>query len=258
MNDAQPTTLLEVQDLNVFYGKHHVVRNVSLRVNEGEVVAIIGRNGAGKTTIARAISGLTAVAGGHVRLGEEEVTNLPPQEIVQRGMSHVPEGRRVFTKLSVRDNLLVGAYKSSAAQERLEQVTALFPILRDKLSQRAGQLSGGQQQMLALARALMAGPRVMVIDEPTMGLAPIIVQRLAESLRELVARERLSVILIDQQVSLAASVAGSAHILRHGQIVGSVGAEQIRSAEVREMYLGSGSGRSPTAGARAGEIGLTR
>jgi branched-chain amino acid transport system ATP-binding protein len=236
MSDLPP--LLEIEDLHVHYGKQHVLHGVSLVVPPGEVVALIGRNGAGKTTIARAATGLVRSSAGHVHFAGEELTNRPPHEIVWSGVAHVPEGRRVFAKLSVRENLLVGGYSSDHTDTRLEYVVSLFPVLGEKLRQRAGQLSGGQQQMLAIGRALMAEPRLIVIDEPTMGLAPVVVKHLAESLRELVARDGMTVLLMDQQTSLASRVATRAHVLREGRVVAEVAVEQLRSADVRAMYLG--------------------
>jgi branched-chain amino acid transport system ATP-binding protein len=227
---------LEVEGLHTYYGESHVLHGVSLRVDPGEVLAILGRNGMGKTTLIRSIVGFTPPREGRVRYKETELTTLPPYRMVDLGMALVPQGRRVFPSLSVRENLDVARH--GTGQWSLEQVYALFPRLRERADNRANKLSGGEQQMLAIGRALMSNPDLLLLDEPTEGLAPLLVREVGRVLAEL-KRGGLSILLVEQNLGLALSVADRIHVLSRGQIVhtGTPG-ELMRNDEVKHRYLG--------------------
>jgi branched-chain amino acid transport system ATP-binding protein len=227
---------LEVEGLHTYYGESHVLHGVSLRVDPGEVLAILGRNGMGKTTLIRSIVGFTPPREGRVRYKETELTTLPPYRMVDLGMALVPQGRRVFPSLSVRENLDVARH--GTGQWSLEQVYALFPRLRERADNRANKLSGGEQQMLAIGRALMSNPDLLLLDEPTEGLAPLLVREVGRVLAEL-KRGGLSILLVEQNLGLALSVADRIHVLSRGQIVhtGTPG-ELMRNDDVKHRYLG--------------------
>lgn len=232
--------LLEVDGLVVRYGPIAAVQGVSFHVDEGEVVALIGANGAGKSSTLRAIVRLVPAAEGEVRLEGRSLRATPTHQLPRRGLVLVPEGRRVFGELSVLDNLMLGAYSRSRAEiaASLRQVYALFPVLQERGSQRAGTLSGGEQQMLALGRALMARPRVLLLDEPSLGLAPAVVRQVFMLLRRL--REAgVTLLLVEQNARMALELADRAYILQSGRIVMSGRADELaRSDEVRRRYLG--------------------
>ena len=227
---------LEVEGLHTYYGESHVLHGVSLRVDPGEVLAILGRNGMGKTTLIRSIVGFTPPREGRVRYKDTELTTLPPYRMVDLGMALVPQGRRVFPSLSVRENLDVARH--GTGQWSLEQVYALFPRLRERAGNRANKLSGGEQQMLAIGRALMSNPDLLLLDEPTEGLAPLLVREVGRVLAEL-KRGGLSILLVEQNLGLALSVADRIHVLSRGQIVhtGTPG-ELMRNDDVKHRYLG--------------------
>jgi len=227
---------LEVEGVHTYYGDSHVLQGVSLRVEAGEVLAILGRNGMGKTTLIRTIVGFTPPRAGHVRYKDTELTRLPSFRMVELGMALVPQGRRVFPSLSVRENLDVA--RRGGGRWSLEQVYALFPRLRDRAGNRANKLSGGEQQMLAIGRALMSNPDLLLMDEPTEGLAPLLVREVARVIGEL-KRSGLSILLVEQNLALALSVADRVHVLSRGQIVHTgTPAELMTNDDVKTRYLG--------------------
>jgi branched-chain amino acid transport system ATP-binding protein len=227
---------LEVDAIHTYSGESHVLHGISLRVDPGEVLAILGRNGMGKTTLIRSIVGFTPPREGHVRYKGVDITRRPPFRMVDMGMALVPQGRRVFPSLSVRENLEVARH--GQGRWSLEQVYALFPRLRERAANRANKLSGGEQQMLAIGRALMSNPDLLLLDEPTEGLAPLLVREVGRVLAEL-KRGGLSILLVEQNLGLAISVADRVHVLSRGQIVhaGTPG-ELMRDEDVKARYLG--------------------
>ncbi|HET7825191.1 MAG TPA: ABC transporter ATP-binding protein [Anaeromyxobacter sp.] len=233
--------MLEVSDLRVHYGAIEALRGISLEVPAGQVVALIGANGAGKTTTLRAISKMLRPSGGAVRFEGEEVTHLPSHRLVARGMAHAPEGRGIFLNLTVKENLDLGAYlrtDRAGVSADLERAFALFPILAERRTQVAGTLSGGEQQMLAVARALMSRPKLMLLDEPSLGLAPQVVERIFAVLRE-VNEGGVSLLLVEQNAHKALQLAHRAYVLETGAVVmRGTGKELLASPEVRKAYLG--------------------
>jgi branched-chain amino acid transport system ATP-binding protein len=228
--------VLDVADVHTYYGDSHVLRGVSLSVADGEVLTILGRNGMGKTTLIRSIIGFTPPREGSVRLKGENVAGFPPYRLVERGVALVPQGRRVFPSLSVRENLDVA--RRGNGRWSVERVYELFPRLRERAGNRANKLSGGEQQMLAIARALMSNPELLLMDEPTEGLAPLLVREVGRVIGEL-KREGLSILLVEQNLPLALGVADRVHILSRGQIV-YTGAPTALAADedVKSRYLG--------------------
>lgn len=232
---------LEISNLAASYGTAPVLRNVALKVARGSIVTLIGANGAGKSTLMKVVSGLLAPRNGTIHLYGEDVTGMAPDALVKRGLSLVPESRRLFGAMTIRENLEMGAYARPAGapiEEDIAQVLDYFPALKDRLSERAGALSGGQQQMVAVARALMARPRLLMLDEPTIGLAPSIVDVIAEIVTN-VGRSGVDVLLVEQNAETALAVADYAYILENGSVVseGSAGL-MLQSDEVRKAYLG--------------------
>jgi branched-chain amino acid transport system ATP-binding protein len=233
--------LLEVSDVHTFYGNIEALKGVSLEVQEGEIVTLIGANGAGKSTTLRSISGLTPPKEGSIRLFGEEIGETPPQEIVARGVSHAPEGRRVFPRMSVRENLELGAYlrRDAEIQEDIDRVYELFPRLQEREKQKAGTMSGGEQQMLAIGRALMAEPKLLLLDEPGMGLAPILVERIYETVAE-INKQGTTILLVEQNANFALDVASRGYVLETGEVVLSDRSEALReNPEVQKAYLGA-------------------
>ena len=231
--------MLELQGISVYYGKIRALHEASLRVGAGEIVALIGGNGAGKTTTLRAVSGLLRARSGRILFQDQEITRWTPERIVRAGLAHCPEGRQVFPEMSVLENLEMGAYaRPAGAGDGLERVFALFPVLRERRSQRAGSLSGGEQQMLAIGRALMSEPRLILFDEPSLGLAPVIVREVARSIRAL-NEAGVTVLLVEQNAQLAFTVAHRGYVLENGRIVlaGAI-AELTGDERVRAAYLG--------------------
>ncbi len=233
--------LLEVDGLEVRYGGIHALRGVSFTVDEGQVVALIGANGAGKTTTLRAISGVVRASKGRVRFAGRDTTGLPPHQIVALGLAHAPEGRGIFANLSVDENLAIGAYlrrdHAAVARDR-EHALTLFPRLKERLSQNAGTLSGGEQQMLAIARALLARPRLLLLDEPSLGLAPQIVQLIFKIVRT-IAAEGTTILLVEQNAHMALGVASTGHVLEVGSLVTSGPARELAADDaIRKAYLG--------------------
>jgi branched-chain amino acid transport system ATP-binding protein len=233
--------LLEVDAIDVFHGDVQVVFGLSLHIAEGEVVSIIGGNGAGKTTLLKAISGLMSPAAGAIRFEGQPIHALPPEAIVERGIVHVPEGRRLFTLMSVQDNLVVGAYNRRAEKHRaqtLEDVYGMFPRLRERTAQMAMTLSGGEQQMVAIGRGLMARPKLLMLDEPSLGLAPILIQGIFETVRR-IADQGTTVLLVEQDVKHSLSLSDRGYVLEHGRTVMEGPArELLDNPHIRTAYLG--------------------
>ena len=232
--------MLEVRDLHVYYGEIHALKGVSFSVAEGEIVTLLGNNGAGKTTTLRALSGLLAPRTGDVRLDQTSLLSIAPHDIVQKGITHVPEGRRIFNRLSVTENLEMGAYTRAdrAIGQDMEQVFAIFPRLKERRVQVAGTLSGGEQQMLAIGRALMARPRLLLLDEPSMGLAPVLVEQIFETVLT-INKQGVTILLVEQNAAMALSIAGRGYVLETGRIALEGGAAELAdNPEVRRAYLG--------------------
>ncbi len=236
------TNMLEARDLHVSYGPIAALSGVSVWVGQGELVTVIGANGAGKSTLLRTLAGLVRPGAGQVRLDGKETTGLPTSAMVRRGLAMVPEGRHVFPEMTVSENLDLGAYyqrDGGTMRQDLARVLALFPILQDRLRTQAGRLSGGQQQMLAIGRALMSRPRLLLLDEPSLGLAPAIVQQLGAILREL-NRAGSTILLVEQNARMALRLADRAYILANGRIAGTgTGQELLLDPAVQRTYLGS-------------------
>ncbi len=233
--------MLEVQHLNVSYGVTEVLRDVSFTVPAGSIVALLGGNGSGKTTTLNVLSGLLAPRGGAISFEGRPIEALPTHEVVKRGIVQVPQGREVWSGMTVRDNLDLGAATQRdrrAAKADVEEVFALFPVLRDRQSRKAGTLSGGEQQMLAIGRALMARPRLLLMDEPSAGLAPVVVQAMVAAIQRLHARG-LTILLVEQNVGVAAALAQHAHVLMNGEIaLSAAAADLLRNPDVLRSYLG--------------------
>src|SRR5262245_32966434 len=232
--------LLAVEDLHTYYGNIHALRGVSLEVNRGEVVTLIGSNGAGKSTLLRTISGLIRPRRGGIQLEDRRLDQLPPHEIVALGVCQAPEGRRIFPRMSVLENLEMGAFarRDGAVAEDLDRVYALFPRLKERAGQIAGTMSGGEQQMLAIGRALMSRPTVLLLDEPSMGLAPILVETIFGVIRE-INQQGTTILLVEQNALMALSIASRGYVIQTGQIVLEDSAESLaRNEVVRQAYLG--------------------
>ena len=234
--------LLEVTDVHTFYGNIEALKGISLTVEEGEVVTLIGSNGAGKSTTLRSISGLTPPRQGTIRFEDTEIGEVPPQEIVQRGISLSPEGRHVFPRMSVRENLDLGAYLRKDRDEvetDRERVYSLFPRLKERERQKGGTMSGGEQQMLAIGRALMANPRLLLLDEPSMGIAPILVERIYETIAE-INRQGTTILLVEQNANYALDVAKRAYVLETGKVALEDESSKLRTnPDVQKAYLGA-------------------
>ena len=234
------TQILKVEDINVYYGAIHAIKDISFEVSEGEVVTLIGANGAGKSTTLQTISGLLHSRTGSIEFCGENISHLPSYKIVERGLAQVPEGRRIFLQMTVQENLEMGAYTQSPSgvEADLESVYERFPRLRERKKQIAGTLSGGEQQMLAIGRALMSHPKLLMLDEPSMGLAPILVEQIFDIIRELHA-SGTTILLVEQNAQMALSVADRAYVLETGRIsLSGTGAELAASDSVRRAYLG--------------------
>jgi len=235
--------MLEVQDVQVYYGKIHALKGISIQVDKGEIVALLGNNGAGKTTTLKTISALLRPRSGRVLLEGEPIHDLPPHEIVARGVAHAPEGRKIFNRLTVTENLEMGAYLRSdaAVSEDMERVFGLFSRLKERRTQVAGTLSGGEQQMLAIGRALMARPRILLLDEPSMGLAPILVEQIFKTVED-INRQGTTILLVEQNAAMALSIAKRGYVLETGTIaLGGSAVELQGHPDVRRAYLGEGA-----------------
>jgi branched-chain amino acid transport system ATP-binding protein len=233
--------VLRVDELHVFYGEIHALKGIGLEVRDGEIVAILGNNGAGKTTTLKTISGLLVPRQGAILLADAPLNGVPAHEVVLRGVAHVPEGRRIFNRLTVRENLMMGAYlraDGAAIREDLERVFELFPRLRERIEQVAGTLSGGEQQMLAIGRALMARPRLLLLDEPSMGLAPVLVEQIFTAIGD-INRQGTTILLVEQNAAMALGVAHRGYVLETGRVALEGTADDLaENAEVRRAYLG--------------------
>jgi branched-chain amino acid transport system ATP-binding protein len=234
--------LLEVKDVHTFYGNIEALKGISIEVEEGECVTLIGSNGAGKSTTLRSISGLTPPRQGSIRFSDREITETPPQEIVSMGVSQSPEGRHVFPRMSVQENLLLGAYLRKDAdgiQSDLDRVYSLFPRLKERERQKGGTMSGGEQQMLAIGRALMARPELLLLDEPSMGIAPILVERIYETIAE-INRQGTTILLVEQNANFALDVSSRGYVLETGKVTVTDKSSALReNPEVQRAYLGA-------------------
>ncbi len=233
--------LLEVDEIRTYYGSIEALKGVSLTVEEGEVVTLIGSNGAGKSTTLRSISGLTPTRAGSIRFAGQEITHVPAHEVVAYGIALAPEGRHCFARMTVRENLDLGAHhrRGAAIAEDLDRVLDLFPRLREREKQKAGTMSGGEQQMLAIGRALMARPRLLMLDEPSMGIAPILVQRIYETIAQ-INRDGVTILLVEQNANYALDVSGRGYVLETGRVVLANDSDQLRDdPEVQRAYLGT-------------------
>lgn len=233
--------MLEVENLNVFYGAIHALQGVSFNVNEGEIVTLIGANGAGKSTTLRTISGLLRAREGSIRFQGQDISTLPAEQIVQLGISQVPEGRKIFAPLTVRENLMMGAYTRTDRAEiesSMQRVFTSFPRLKERLHQLGGTLSGGEQQMLATGRGLMSRPTLLLLDEPSMGLSPILVEEIFRIIQE-INKQGTSILLVEQNAQMALAIANRAYVLETGRIVLSGSAREIsNNPQVKAAYLG--------------------
>jgi branched-chain amino acid transport system ATP-binding protein len=233
--------LLEVSELHTFYGTIEALKGISLEVNEGEIVTLIGSNGAGKSTTLRSISGLTPPREGSIRFDDLEIGETPPQEIVRLGISQSPEGRKVFQRMTVRENLDLGAYlrRDGDIEDDVARVYDLFPRLKERERQKAGTMSGGEQQMLAIGRALMAQPKLLLLDEPSMGLAPILVERIYETVAE-INKQGTTILLVEQNANFALEVSDRAYVLETGQVALTDDADKLMdNPDVQKAYLGA-------------------
>ncbi len=238
--------MLEVSDLDVSYGHVRVLKNVNIAVEQGEIITIIGSNGSGKSTLLKTISGMIKSSSGKIKFGGESIERLPAEKMVPRGMSHVPEGRQLFGSLSVLENLQLGAYVRFRSRKESKKLIAddmqfvfsMFPVLKERENQAAGTLSGGEQQMLAIGRALMSKPKLLLLDEPSMGLAPIIIQNIFATLKEL--REKgLTLLLVEQDAMVALSIADRGYVLQNGEVVmHDTGSNLLNNDEVKAIYFG--------------------
>jgi len=231
--------MLKVEDLQVYYGAIHAIKGVSFEVNEGEIVALIGANGAGKSTILKTVSGLMHPRSGKITFMDQDITHTEAYKLLRHGLAHVPEGRRIFLQMSVQENLEMGAFiHKTLNQDDLDMVFDLFPRLKERRKQVAGTLSGGEQQMLAMGRALMSSPKLLMLDEPSMGLAPILVDQIFDIVKSL-HKAGKTVLLVEQNASKALDLADRAYVLETGKItLSGTGKELQQSDEVRKAYLG--------------------
>jgi branched-chain amino acid transport system ATP-binding protein len=233
---------LEVDDIHTFYGNIQALKGVTLQVEEGECVTLIGSNGAGKSTTLRSISGLTPPRTGSIKLAGQEISLLPPQEIVRLGICQSPEGRKCFQRMTVRENLELGAFlrrDSGGIREDLDRIYDLFPRLKEREVQKAGTMSGGEQQMLAIGRALMGQPKVLLLDEPSMGIAPILVERIYETIAE-INKQGMTILLVEQSATFALNASRRAYVLETGAVVMSDDSEKLKTnPEVQKAYLGT-------------------
>ena len=233
-------TILKVDNINVYYGAIHAIKGISFEVNEGEIVTLIGANGAGKSTTLQTVSGLLRSRTGSIEFNGETISHVPAHKLVYKGLAQVPEGRRIFLQMSVEENLEMGAFtqKSAGIDADIESVYEQFPRLRERKKQIAGTLSGGEQQMLAMGRALMSHPKLLMLDEPSMGLAPILVEQIFDIIRQL-HKNGTTILLVEQNAQMALSVADRAYVLETGKItLSGTGKELAESDEVRKAYLG--------------------
>ncbi|MFN8531473.1 MAG: ABC transporter ATP-binding protein [Anaerolineae bacterium] len=235
------TALLYLQELHTYYGQIHALKGIDLEVRQGEVVTLVGSNGAGKSTTLRTISGIARARFGKVMLNGKDITNLKPHEVAGLGIGHVPEGRRIFPLLTVKENMEIGAWNVNdrgTIQQRMEEMYALFPRLKERMTQKGGTLSGGEQQMLAIARALMSDPKILLLDEPSMGLAPVLVEGIFEIIKRINERGT-TILLVEQNALMALEVAHRGYVLQTGMVVLNDNATALMNNDmVRKVYLG--------------------
>lgn len=235
--------ILEIENIHAYYGNIHALKGISLSVNEGEIVTLIGANGAGKTTTLNTISGLLKPHQGSIKLNGKRIDRLPPHEIVKLGISQAPEGRKIFSRLTVLENLEMGAYARNDAKgikEDMERVFTLFPVLKERMHQVGGTLSGGEQQMLSMGRALMSRPQIFLLDEPSMGLAPMLVEAIFDVIQD-INRQGTTILLVEQNALMALEVADQGYVLETGNIVlKGTAAELRKNPQVQAIYLGEG------------------
>ncbi|MEX0790767.1 MAG: ABC transporter ATP-binding protein [Actinomycetota bacterium] len=233
--------LLELEDVRVRYGNIEAVKGVTMHVEEGQIVALIGGNGAGKTTTLKTISGTLPASSGKITFAGDVISTLPSHEVVSRGISHTPEGRRIFPRMNVRENLEMGAFQRTDAPEikqDMERIFDLFPVLRERAKQAGGTLSGGEQQMLAIGRSMMSRPKLLMLDEPSMGLAPLVVEKIFQAIEE-INKEGTTILLVEQNAQIALTLASWGYVLESGEIVLSDAAGALlRNDRVRKAYLG--------------------
>jgi len=233
--------LLDIDKIDVCYGEVQVLRQVSLKIKAEQVVSLLGSNGAGKTTTVNSISGILPIADGSIAFMGEDITNTEPHVRVEKGLVQIPEGRRVFPSLSVKENLEMGSYlkgPKALRRESMDLVMALFPILRERTDQRAGTLSGGEQQMLAIARGLMSKPRLLILDEPSLGLAPILVEDIFRSVQR-IKNEGVTILLVEQNVPQALGISDYAYVLEEGRVgLSGPGKDLLNNAHIKKLYLG--------------------
>jgi branched-chain amino acid transport system ATP-binding protein len=241
ISQQQGEPMLDVRGIETYYGNIRALAGISLKIYNGEVVTLIGANGAGKTTTLRTISGITPPRRGTIMLNGQRIDNVAPEQIVRRGMSHAPEGRRIFSRMTVQENLEMGAFARNdraAIAEDMERVLTLFPRLRERLQQRGGLLSGGEQQMLAIGRALMSRPKLLLLDEPSMGLSPILIETIFQIVSD-INKQGTTILLVEQNALQALSVSHRGYVMQTGQIVlEDTGANLLKSEMVRKAYLG--------------------
>ena len=234
--------ILEVNDLNVYYEAIHAIKNISFEIKKGEIVTLIGANGAGKTSTLHAVSGLLPLKSGEVSLNGVNITGMEAHKLVTKGMAHVPEGRRIFTELTVLENLEMGAYTRNdkdGIKDDLEKMFVLFPRLAERKKQLAGTMSGGEQQMLAIARALMSKPTILLMDEPSMGLAPLLVQEIFKIIERINKEEGVTILLVEQNAHMALSVANRAYVLETGEFIKEgAGKDLLDDPDIKKAYLG--------------------
>lgn len=235
--------MLKVTDLNTSYGKIHAIRGINFEVNEGEIVTLIGANGAGKSTTLKTLSGMLAPNSGSITFEGSEIAGEKPHRVTAKGIIHVPEGRRIFSRMSVQENLEMGAYlrkDKEGIEADYERVFSLFPRLKERIAQKGGTLSGGEQQMLAMGRALMSRPKLLMLDEPSMGLAPVVVETIFETI-EALNEQGITILLVEQNANLALSIADRGYVLETGEIrLTGTGEELLTNEAVRKAYLGEG------------------
>lgn len=230
--------MLKLKNLNIYYEKMHAVKNVNLEVKDGEIVSLVGANGAGKSTILKAISGLLKAKSGEVLFYDESIKNYAPEKIMKMGLAHVPEGRKIFPKMTVKENLEIGGYTNSKSKQKIIEIYDMFPIFEERKSQLAGTLSGGEQQMLAIGRALMGDPKFLMLDEPSMGLAPKFVEQIFEIIKNL-QKQNITILLIEQNVQAALSLSDRAYIIESGEIVlNDLSKNLINDDKVQRAYFG--------------------
>lgn len=231
--------MLCVEQINVYYGQIHALKDVSFSVETGEIVALIGANGAGKSTTLKTLSGILTSKTGSITFMGEDISHMPTHRLAAKGMAHVPEGRRIFAQMSVKENLEMGAYtRNDEYQSDIEKVFVRFPRLKDRINQMAGTLSGGEQQMLAMGRALMSRPKLLMLDEPSMGLAPILVEQIFEIIQEL-HKSGTTILLVEQNAEMALQIADRAYVMESGKIVvEGTGEDLAKSDKIKKAYLG--------------------